>query len=85
MLAEAGTVCVLLERLQSLQSRVGRHGSSGADKARKAHYLARLEELAAHIKGLESTDDWSFGMPPGMEDDHHMFCDSLKGLLYPKI
>ena len=85
VIAEAGTVCVLLEKLQALQSTVGREGSAGADKARKAHYLAQLELLASRIKSLKPDGDWSFGMPAGMEDNHHMFCDSLKGLLYPRV
>ncbi len=85
VIAEAGTVCILLEKLQALQSTVGRQGSGGADNARKSFYLARLEDLAARVKSLRPDGDWSFGMPAGMEDDHHMFCDSLKGLLYPRV
>ena len=85
IIAEVGTVCILLEKLQTLQSRVGRQGNSGADKARKSHYLHMLEKLAELVKSLEPDRHWTKNMPAGMEESHYLFCDSLKGLLYPRV
>lgn len=85
IIAEVGTVCILLEKLQTLQSRVGRGGDLGADKARKAHYLGKLEQLADKVRSLEPDGQWTKKMPAGMEDNHYLFCDSLKGLLYPRM
>ncbi len=85
IIAEVGTVCILLEKLQTLQSRIGQGGEHGADKARKAFYLGKLEQLADKVRALKPDGHWTRNMPEGMEDSHYLFCDSLKGLLYPRM
>ncbi len=84
-LSEAGTVCILLEKLQALQSVIGRDGSSGADQKRKAFYLSELDRLAKILSTLRPQIIRDADVPSGMEPARYLFCDSLKGLLYPRL
>jgi len=85
ILSEVGTVCILLERLQALQASVGRRSLEAVSQDRKTYYLTQLEKISAYLQALPANQEWTHGMPAGMEDSHYLFCDSLKGLLYPRI
>jgi len=84
-LSEAGTVCILLEKLQALQAVIGRDGRAGADQSRKTHYLSELDRLAKILSSLRPGIIKDTNVPKGMEHAQYLFCDSLKGLLYPRL
>lgn len=85
IIAEMGSVCLLLEKAQTLQASIGRFGAQGADMARQDFYTKTLETVMA--KAGELTKLWKIDspVPEGMEDTQYLFCDSLKGLLSPRF
>lgn len=85
LIAEVGSVCLLLEQVQTLQASIGRGGAMGADKARQIYYRDCLSQLITTLDEMEASWNPADKLPEGMRDTHYYFCDSLKGLLYPRF
>jgi len=85
ILLEVGAIFALLEAVQVVEARIGRSGDIGADKARHAYY----KELMTILRGMlqEEEGQWKPAntLPDSMRETHYLFCDSLKGLLSPRI
>ena len=82
---EIGSIFTLLEAVQTLHSRVGRAGASGADKARRGYYQELMQILVKEIPEMEDDFQTPCRIRDDLRDTHYMFCDSLKGLLYPRF
>lgn len=82
---EVGAIFNLLEQLQTMQSRIGRHGHSGADQARHGHYRQQLSFLMEAVNASEPAWRNPYQLPDDMRHTHYLFCDSLKGLLSPRM
>ena len=85
ILLEIGAIFALLEAVQAVEARIGRAGDSGADKARNGYYRELMGILRKMLKDEEAHWKPKQALPDGMRDSHYLFCDGLKGLLYPRI
>lgn len=85
IVAEIGAVCLLLEQVQTLQAAIGREGSDGADQARQMFYSQKLQSLMAMLPHLLTSWKIDSPVPFDMRDTQYLFCDSLKGLLSPRV
>jgi len=85
VLAEAGSVCVLLEDLDILQSYAGGKRAETADKTRKDHYLENLQTMEAYLSREEVGENWGSGVEADMANTYYMFCDSIRGMLKPRF
>lgn len=80
LVPEVGSVCLLLEQIQTLQASIGRMGASGADKARQKHYTDMIQMLIPAVKEMEG--DWDNPSPLSEDLRHtqYLFCEGLRGL-----
>lgn len=83
---EVGGIFYLLEKVHALQARIGREGEIGADIARGKFYRDLLQSLIPAIKGAEA----AFQNPTmkWQKEQRHvlpLFCESLHGLLSPRV
>jgi len=82
---EIGGLFYLLEKVHALQARIGCDGEAGADIARGKFYRDLLQSLIPAIKGAQA----AFQAPEKWKQDQRQalpfFCESLHGMLSPRI
>lgn len=82
---EVGAVFRLVEAVQTLQASLGAQGHEGADRARASYYKERMQYLLENMGALEANWRARTDVPASMQDVHYLFCDTMKGLLFPRI
>lgn len=80
LVPEVGSVCLLLEQIQTLQASIGRMGESGADKARQEHYTELLQTLIPAVKKMEAEWDNPNPLSEDLRHTQYLFCEGLRGL-----
>jgi len=85
ILNEINDVFLLLERVQFLHARLGRLGAAAQDKARREYYLELSQVLRKKVEAAIADGSLGKGENKHLSDTAYLVCETLHGLLGPRI